>query len=166
MKLYRNNNIRIIDIEIVVEYSQEYLAAARIIEHLKNIKKRKRISSVKLQILNDFAASIISRVENSPQFEVTRQTPPGKNKSYSYYIQFDVYDKDGNILVPVGIISRVSTHPMHGRQNEVGSGSVVIRSFVLKGKHYENSVEIILTVNRICSELEKGNIKILDEYAL
>ena len=166
MKLYRNNNIRIMDIEIVVEYSSEYFAASRIIDHPKNIKKRKRISSVNLQILNDVVASVKSRIESSPQFKVTKQTSPGKNKSYSYYIQFDVYDKDGNILVPVGIRFRISNHPKHGIQNEVGSGSVVIRSFVLKGKHYENSVEIILTVNRICSELEKGNIKILDEYAL
>lgn len=165
LRRYSDKDIKIIDIEIILEYEYSHVAASDgLLNHPKNIKRRRRISDIKLQILNDVAASAKSRIETSEQFVVTYETPAGKNKDYTYYIQFDVYDKEGNKLIPVGIRFRISNHTMKGEETPIDSNTVVIRSFVLKGKNYDNSVAIIQTINMICSELERGNIKILDQY--
>lgn len=160
-KLVIDSGVRIIDVLILIEYENQDLAAARLIEHPKNIAKHRRINELKLQILNDIAASALSSIQ-SCGFEITQNRQ--YKKDYSYYIQFNATDKEGNLLVPVGIRFRISNHKMKGNETELNSETVVIRSFVVRGKHYENSVSIIQTISMICRELRNGNLDVLDNY--
>lgn len=163
MKLLVNNKTRkIIDIEIIVEYRDYTIAASRIIDHPDNIAKKKRLNDLKLQILNDVAMSAITAINSRDHLILTKQYQ-AKN-TYSYYIQFDVLDETGQKIIPVGIRFRISNHTMHGDELAIDSSTVVIRSFVLSGKYYENSIAIIQQIDQICAELNKGNINILDSY--
>ncbi len=151
---------KIIDIEIVLEYQYKSIAADQLIKHPDNISKRRKLNDLKLQILNVTAASAKSII-SSNGFEIGKCYQSGKD--YTYYIPFTVIKEDGNEL-PVGIKFRIGNHEMHGDENPIDSTKVIIREFILKGKHYDNSVSIIQTIDKICKELKHGNIKILDEF--
>ena len=70
------------------------------------------------------------------------------------------------MLLPVRIRFRVSDHEMKGRDTTLSSSKIVIRSFVLNGETFDNSVAIISAIDDICEELDKGNIFVLDSYEL
>lgn len=167
MKRYiKSKDLRVIDIEIFLDYNDEGIAASELIKHLRNIAKKHRISEIKRQILEDVAMSALSAVNSKKHLIVDEKETKQANNSYSYYIQFDVVDDEGQHIVPVGIRLRISNHKLQGDERRVeDSRTVIIRSFVLKGKHYDNYVDIILKIDSICNELDKGNISILNDVA-
>ena len=164
MKRYIHNDKFLLDIQIILEYDTSEVAAAQLIRHPNNLKRRKRIQDLKLQILNDVAMSALSSVKSKKHLELVshRQT----SNTYSYYIDFNVLDDEGELLIPVRIRFRISDHKMKGEERDLDASSIVIRSFVLNGKTFDNSVSIISTIANICDELDKGNIFILDSYKL
>ena len=160
-RFIRNKDLQIIDIEIVLDYADEDIAAANLIQHPKNIAKKRKINEKKLQILDDMAMSVISMINYRPHLRLKDHYQA--SNSYSYYIEFNVVDDEGVLIVPVGIRFRISNHKMSGDPTPTTSKQVIIRSSVLKGRQYENSVEIIMKISNVLDELDQGNISVLDQ---
>lgn len=152
-------DIHIIEIDIILDYNTSGIAASLIV-HPTNISRRRKLDDLRLQILNNIAMSAITTIQGQ-DFTITKTYQ--SKKSYSYYIQFQVTTISGE-TIETGILFRISNHKMKGIETPLDSGTVIIREFVVKGKHYDNSVAIIQTIGTICKELRKGNIKILDEF--
>ena len=166
MKRYiRKPNTKVITIDIVLDYDDSSIAAAELIKHPENIARKRRINDIKLQILNDVAASALSAVRSKKHLIVNEKKTHQAGNTYSFYIEFNVVDDEGNLIVPVGIKFRISNHKLHGEETSVDTSTVIIRSFVLKGKNYENYVDIIMKIDSICEELDKGNIQVLNDIA-
>lgn len=166
MKRYiRNNNVRVIDIEIVLDYADTEIAAADLLKHPTSIAKKRRINDLKFQILNDVAASALSAVRSKDHLIVNEAKTGQANNTYSYYIEFNVVNDDRVLIVPVGIRFRISNHKIKGKETSADSTTVIIRSFVLKGKNYDNYVDIIMKIDYICGELDKGNVSVLNQFA-
>ena len=149
-----------ITVDIVVDCILDKIAAATV-KHPVSIKKRKRISEVKLTILNDVVASAENSIK-SHKFEIISQGQ--SHKDYTYYIRFYPITKDGVKLDDVLIIFRIADHKSKQIEVEAENPKVVIKSFVLSGKAYSNSVEFIKAFNDICEGLYTGDISVLDRY--
>lgn len=159
MKRLLRCNVPTITIDIVVSEELSSVAAGRLIEHPKSIARRKRLSEIKLTILNDVAASARSVVV-SRGFTITKEYQ--SKKSYTYYFQFDV-DAEGR-TVPVGVKFRISTTSMHGDPNTTENTKVVIRSFRVRDFTIKERIALLDQFERISDELKQGNLSILDEY--
>ena len=164
MKRYVQNKKFLLDVEINIEYVYEEIAASNLISHPENVSRKKRISEVKLQILNDVAMSVLNSIESKKNLKLVSHHQT--NNTYSYYIDFNVFDDEGDLILPVRIRFRVSDHEMKGRETPLSSSKIVIRSFVLNGETFDNSVSIVSAIDDICEELDKGNLQILDTYTL
>ena len=164
MKKYLQPKRFLLDVEINIEYVYEEIAASNLISHPENMSRKKRIRDVKLQILNDVAMSVLNSIKSKKNLKLISHHQT--DSTYSYYIDFNVFSDEGNLLLPVRIRFRVSDHKMKGGETPLSSSKIVIRSFVLNGETFDNSVAIISAIDDICEELDKGNIFVLDSYEL
>lgn len=117
-----------------------------------------------MQILNDVVMSALTAIQSKEHLIIQNQNQGGN--TYSYCIDFDVVDDNKVPILPVQIRFWIANHKMQGDETPLDSDTVVIRSVVLKGRNYENSIEIISLISKLCTELDKGNVSILDQYAL
>ena len=118
-----------------------------------------------MQILNDVAASAISAVRSKKHLILNEKKTHQAGNTYSFYIEFNIVNDEGYLIIPVGIRFRISNHRLHGEETPIDTSTVIIRSFVLKGQNYDNYVDIIMKIDSICAELDKGNIQILNQVA-
>lgn len=162
-RLFKNVATRIhkgISIEIVIDVAYDFEMIAAAIEHPANISKRKRISDAKLNILNEIVYSVMSAI-HSHGFTVisTRQS----KKSYSYYVKFWPKTDSGERLFPIDFQFRISDHNM--KQNEHRESCTMrIINLQFGGVDFDNSVDLIVAADNICTELKKGNIDVLNQY--
>lgn len=157
--------IKCIIVDINVETVFEDVAASETPLVSYNTKVSKQIEQSKIDILNDIAESAMNSVT---RFGFNIVSHGQANNSYSYYIRFKLpkqvdteYDYS-EIL----IIFRISDHTSNKGVQKSKTSAVVIRSFNMNNIGFNNSMQVILTIDHICEELSKGNFDILDKYAI
>ena len=151
-----------VSIQIVINVGYDFEKVVAAIEHPANISKRKRISDAKLNILNEVVYSVMSAI-HSHGFTVISHRQ--SKKSYSYYVKFWPKTDSGERLFPIDFQFRISDHNL--KQNQYKEPTTIrIINLQLGGQDYSNSVELIEAADRICTELKKGNVDVLNEYVV
>ena len=132
--------------------------AASIIEHPKNIKKRKRLSEIKLGILNDIVEGVIGCIKsyNFPILQCYQS-----KRSYSYYVTFQPVDDEGNTSAPIPIKFRMSDHCRRDIEN-ADPQDVIILSVKMGDYIFENRIEFQIDFSRMCKGLAEGKLSSID----
>lgn len=168
MKRYINSSsivTKCIIVDITVETVFEDIDASQIPLVAYNPKVSKQIEQSKIDILNDIAESAMNSVT---RFGFNIVSHGQASNSYSYYIRFklpkqiDVEYDYSEVL----IIFRISDHTSNKGAQKSKTSAIVIRSFNMNNIGFNNSMQVILTIDHICEELSKGNFDILDKYAI
>lgn len=154
---YHNKKIVI---TINIEEAEGSIAASEYLSHPKNIKKRNRISDQHLEYINDIIATFDHNIQ-AAGFPITSRRP-AKN-SYSYYLTFVPVSEEGEELLPVDLIFRVSSHTSKTAEDSTRSSFARIISFTLGHEDYNKASDLIYKGIYILKELKKGNIDVLDE---
>ena len=135
-------------------------AASTYLEHPTSIKKKYRISDKHLEYLNDIIATFDHNLQ-AAGFEIIDRHH--SSNSYSYYITFMPITENGEKLLPIDLIFRVSSHSSKSAEASEGSSFARIISFTLANEDFDKASELIYAGIRIIRELKKGNVDILDE---
>lgn len=168
MKRYTKSSstfVKCIIVDINVETVFEDIAASEIPLVAYNPKISKQIDQAKIDILNDIAESAMNSIT---RFGFNIISHGQANSSYSYYIRFKLPKREdaeydySEIL----IIFRISDHTSNKGAQKSKTSAVIIRSFNMNNIGFNNSMQVILTIDHICEELSKGNFSVLDRYAI
>lgn len=136
------------------------LAASDYLDHLKSIKKKYRISDEHLKMLNDIIASFDHNIQVAG-FKITNRRKA--SNSYSYYITFIPITDEGEKLLPIDLIFRVSSHNSESAEASADSSFARIVTFALEHEDFNKASELIYEGVQILKELKKGNVDILDQ---
>ena len=151
-----------IEILINIDYDIESIAASTI-EHPTNFKKQRRLSEIKLGLLNDIVDSVISCVLYH-DFDILEKYQ--SKRSYSYYLTFQPQDAEGNKLTPIPVKFRMGDHDQKSNDS-VKPQYVVIVSIIMGAKVFDNRFEFLQDFNTMCEGLKSGSLKsvdIMDKY--
>lgn len=160
MKRYIKNCTRI-EVEIQLDYERSPVAAG-LMSHPKNIRKQNKLSEIKLAILDDIVTSTVSVIQ-SFGFQITRHRQ--SKKSYTYYIQFIPITDDGQPLLPVEVLFRISgDHSSNTLKDNMTYSSVIVKSVLIGDKEYNDPSSVILAIQDICNHLKEGDQSILYKY--
>lgn len=166
MKIFKHDvsftDTKRLEIQIVLEVVNDDRIVASYVKHPSSIKKRRKLDELKLVIINDVVASAMNSIK-AQNFPILSQRQ--SKKDYSYYIMFQPIDDFGNKLIPIDLKFRITTHSSKSiPDDDTTAATVRIKSFILEGETFSNSVDLIHAIDNICKELKKGNISVLDAY--
>ena len=155
---FRNQNY--IEVVINIDYVEDRIleVAASTVQHPENIKKRKRLSDLKLGVLNDIVEGVISCVKHY-QFPILESYQ--SKRSYSYYLTFQPIDKKGNRSTPIPIKFRVGD--IHKRQLDTAQPRRIFIVSVTMGDYlFDNRFQFQLDFDYMCSQLAEGELSSMD----
>lgn len=153
-----------IDITVFIDIvdKNDGILSTSYVKHPTSINKNRRLGDLKLYILDDLVASLINSIKFH-RFPIYGNYQ--SKKDYTYYVQFQPIDENGNKLMPVSLKFRLASHSSSGMgDDDVTTATVRIKSFLIGNVTIDDSVSLMVTFESILHELEKGNVKILDEY--
>lgn len=136
------------------------IAASEYLDHPKSVKKKYKISDRHLKMLNDVIASFDYNIQVAG-FEILERRKA--TNSYSYYITFVPITLEGEKLLPIDLIFRVSSHSSKSAEGSKNSYFAQIVSFTLEHEDFNKASQLIYEGVRIIKELQNGNIDVLDE---
>lgn len=166
-------------IEIVVEMidldmdSQDIeLAASSKVTQRNNLPIEQRFDQFQLQWYNDLIDNVCDAIENYAGFNIVSEYQ--STDSYSYYIEFEAFNKAGDSLGDFTIKFRISDHiEKHGQKsrnssvnNQLSKGKkTIFRSILVNGMSHSGIADVLNTVWHVCDELLEGNLDVLDELS-
>lgn len=151
-----------VDLEVIInlEYEFENIAAASYINHPVSMRKKDRLDTERLFILNDIVESMLS-VFTSHRFEVlsTRQS----KKSYAYYILIDIDPERKYDFPLVKVKFRLADHDNQGIDKDATkqASAVYIKSIFVGEEEYASPMKMMGNLIKMCDELAAGNIDAL-----
>lgn len=163
MKRYIYSNTELhkqIVITMYVEEVAEDVAANTFINHPANVAKKKRITDQHLKMLDDIIATFDANLRIA-KFNIIKEYQA--SNTYSYYIVFQPVTEDGEILLPIDLIFRISNHSSKSADLSSQSSFVRIVGFTLENEDYNTASALIYRGIHIIKELKKGNVDILDQ---
>jgi hypothetical protein len=148
-------------INITVEFEemmQDVAAGSGIqsrIAYRPGLPKDKQYTDEQLKEYNKFICNIVD-VLYDYGFDVFEDQTRQSTESYSYYINFQPKDTDGNLIdARVTIMFRIADHDMHGKTGWTNRKPIkIIKDFVLYDKSYATMESITSEVYSICYDLQ------------
>ena len=161
-------------INIVVEFENYFsdLAATNKVTYKPNLSDEFQYSEDQLQWYNDLIDTIFDLIEDYARFRIVESYQ--SSESYSYYIEFEAFTREGHSLGNFTIRFRICDHPEKSkRKQNNNNGSTqsqiqsrrrkIFRSIKVNEVSQSGIVEAANTVQAICDGLLDGDVSVLDD---
>lgn len=174
--IYASEKERTID--IVVEFDPVESIESTTVEYRPNMTPDHQYTEDQLQWYNDLIDNVIDLVEDYAGFNIEESYQ--SSESYSYYIKFEAFTKDGESLGDFRIKIRIADHLEPAKQkaknkhsnNNSASNQIankgnkrltIFRTLKINEVAQSGLVAVIQTMQRICDGLLEGDVSVLDE---
>jgi len=158
------------EIEIVIAFNNiEDLVASNRVSQINQLPENQKYTDEQLNWYNDLIDSIYSVIEDYAGFNIIDSYQ--SSQSYSYYIEFEAVDKNGQSLGDFTIKFRISDHiephkhhhNTRAKQQAKRNHVTIFRSITVNGVTTNGLIDTVNLVTQICDGLLEGDLNVLDE---
>lgn len=154
-----------IEVDVVIdELSDDIAASGKLVDHPVSINKKNKFEDIYVDILDEVSYSVLNTVVNN-RFEIINYRQ--SKESCTFYPEFNPTYNNDNVYTSFSIIFRISDHKLNFNElNAAKSGRVVVKSFNLDKKKFQDYEDIFYTLEDICKSLKQENVEVLNKYVV